>query len=324
MNSPTPLVSVVVPNYNYARYLPQRLDSILSQTFTDYELLLLDDASTDNSREVLKRYAEGRDNVQLVLNDVNTGSPFKQWERGIRLARGKYVWIAEADDYAEPTFLQTCVEHLEAEADAAVCNAGSFLVDGEGRIEPRDVNHWGGRERKGFAVHDGLLYAEHNLYWKNYIINASGVVFNREKALAIPASTYQAFPHAGDWMFWFEMALRGKVIEVYQRLNYFRQHHAKVTVAGHNAGRDIAEAIAVLRQIESQLPPLSPYKRRLRRGRLYRAIKRSPADEAVKAELFATLQRELGATAADYRLERRNQWLRLFLPRLLTTKRDRL
>lgn len=324
MNSPTPLVSVIVPNYNYARYLPQRLDSILTQTFSDYELLLLDDASTDNSREMLEGYAEGRDNVQLVFNNVNTGSPFKQWERGVQLARGKYVWIAEADDYTEPTFLQTCVECLESVENAALCHVGCFLADSEGRVENRDPNNWGQRERKGFAVFDGPLYAEHNLYWKNYIINASGVVFNREMALTISPASYQAFPHAGDWFFWFQMALRGKVIEVYKRLNYFRQHSAKVTVEGHDKGRGHAEAIAITKQMENVLSQLSSYKRRLKRGRLYRSIKRSHYDKAVESELFSLLQKELNTTISDYRLERRNQWLRLFCPRLLTMKRDRL
>ena len=99
-----PTVSVVVPNYNHGRFLPQRIDSILGQTFQDFELILLDDCSTDNSRMILSSYA-GDPRVRIEFNSANSGSPFKQWNKGVRLARGEYVWIAESDDYAEPRFL---------------------------------------------------------------------------------------------------------------------------------------------------------------------------------------------------------------------------
>ena len=102
-------VSVIVPNYNYARYLPIRLESILNQTFKDFELILLDDASTDNSIQILENYRNHPNVSQLVVNKVNTGSPFQQWMKGILLARGEYIWIAEADDIADLQFLETCI-----------------------------------------------------------------------------------------------------------------------------------------------------------------------------------------------------------------------
>lgn len=98
MSSLNPLVSVVVPNYNYADYLAPRIDSILRQTFSDFELLLLDDCSTDHSVSVMKKYASDPRVVAIDVNQTNTGSPFPQWMKGIKMARGKYVWIAEADD----------------------------------------------------------------------------------------------------------------------------------------------------------------------------------------------------------------------------------
>ena len=89
-HTPCPAVSVVVPNFNYARYLPQRIESVLNQTFTDFEVILLDDASTDNSVEVMRRYAETDNRISRIeVNATNSGSPFLQWERGVRLARGR-------------------------------------------------------------------------------------------------------------------------------------------------------------------------------------------------------------------------------------------
>ena len=119
-----PKVSVIVPNYNYARYLKARIDSILNQTFQDFELILLDDCSTDNSAEVLEGYRTHPLVAHLVVNTQNTGSPFAQWFRGIGLAQGEYIWIAESDDLAEPTFLETtrrapALRHGQVEALAA-------------------------------------------------------------------------------------------------------------------------------------------------------------------------------------------------------------
>ena len=101
-----PKVSVIVPNYNHERFLRQRIDSILAQTFRDFELILLDDCSTDYSREILREYASDPHVTHAEFNEVNSGSTFKQWNKGVRLAQGKYVWIAESDDYANPHFIE--------------------------------------------------------------------------------------------------------------------------------------------------------------------------------------------------------------------------
>jgi glycosyltransferase involved in cell wall biosynthesis len=109
---PIPTVSVIVPNYNHARYLRQRIDSVLGQTYRDFEVILLDDCSTDESRSIISEY-ENHPKVRIELNDKNSGSPFKQWNKGVRLAHGKYVWIAESDDYADERLLERLVSMLE-------------------------------------------------------------------------------------------------------------------------------------------------------------------------------------------------------------------
>jgi glycosyltransferase involved in cell wall biosynthesis len=106
-----PKVTVVTPNYNYARYLPQRLDSILAQTYQDFELIILDDASTDNSREVIESYAKDP-RIRTIYNGENSGSTFKQWNLGLKHARGRYIWFAEADDYAKPSLIETLAKML--------------------------------------------------------------------------------------------------------------------------------------------------------------------------------------------------------------------
>src|SRR5271155_4024439 len=109
-----PTVSIIVPNYNHARFLRQRIDSILTQTFQDFELILLDDCSTDQSRSILREYTTDP-RVRLEFNDANSGSTFKQWNKGVSLTRGKYIWIAESDDYADPRLLERLVGELDAD-----------------------------------------------------------------------------------------------------------------------------------------------------------------------------------------------------------------
>src|SRR5580658_7167935 len=109
-----PKVSVIVPNYNHARFLRRRIDTILAQTFQDFELILLDDCSTDESRSILREYASAP-RVRFEFNEVNSGSTFKQWNKGVRLTQGKYVWIAESDDYADIRLLERLVAVLNDE-----------------------------------------------------------------------------------------------------------------------------------------------------------------------------------------------------------------
>ena len=90
-----PKVSVIIPNYNHAQFLEQRVESVLNQTFQDFEIIFLDDASTDNSKEVFSKYSNHPKISHVIFNETNSGSPFKQWNKGFGLSTGEYIWIAE-------------------------------------------------------------------------------------------------------------------------------------------------------------------------------------------------------------------------------------
>src|ERR1700691_397600 len=109
-----PRVSIVIPNYNHARFLRNRVDSVLRQTFQDFELIILDDCSSDESRSVLSSYAADP-RIKIEFNASNSGSVFKQWNKGVKLGRGDYVWIAESDDYADQNMLKRLVTLLETD-----------------------------------------------------------------------------------------------------------------------------------------------------------------------------------------------------------------
>lgn len=123
----SPPITVIVPNYNHARFLPRRIDSILNQTVSDIEVILLDDCSSDESRDVLNAYAERDSRVRTCFNEVNSGSTFKQWGLVIGIARGAYVWIAESDDWAEPELLARLAGVLDRDPDAAIAFCDSVI-----------------------------------------------------------------------------------------------------------------------------------------------------------------------------------------------------
>ena len=99
------MVSVIIPNYNHASFLKQRIDSVLNQTYPDFEVVILDDCSTDNSKSIIEQYRGHHKVNNIVYNNINSGSSFQQWKKGIDFAKGEWIWVAESDDYAHENLL---------------------------------------------------------------------------------------------------------------------------------------------------------------------------------------------------------------------------
>lgn len=320
-------VSIIVPNYNYASYLQQRIDSILNQSFQDFELILLDDASTDNSVEILYSHRSNPHVTRIEVNNHNTGSPFQQWFKGISLAQGEYIWIAESDDLCEPEFLSTTVNLLDKYPQAAVCFTGSTQIDEKGETLSYDMNKWGKLERKqknNYAIFNGRAYVAHNLYWRSYIGNASSALFRKSSFEQASPQQCAKMRYSGDWLFWFKLAMQGDIIEVYEIHNYFRQHTQKVTVKADYNGEGKKEDIEIIHQIELTLPEIGYYKRTIRHGILYNRIHKLPAPHLIKESLYALLKKKLNATAFDGKVAHLNQLLRFICPFVITMERDRL
>lgn len=250
-----PKVSVIVPNYNHAEFLGQRLDSIFGQTLQDFELLFLDDASTDNSLAVAARY-ESDSRFTSYLNDRNSGSPFHQWNRGFELAQGEYVWLAESDDFAEPELLEALVSRLDGHPERALATCRAWFTDAQGRdLEVFDAYHWfADRDRwvKGYVNGGGDEIARY-LSFQNTIPNASGVVFRRallDDGLRAP----EDMRVAGDWWFWIALLLRGGIAHVGEPLNHFRVPHAGTQRQRAAAsGTEITEGVRVYHFIDRHL-----------------------------------------------------------------------
>jgi len=238
-----PKVSVVVPNFNHAKYLKQRINSIMNQTYQDFELILLDDCSTDHSQDIIMGYKNDIHVSHIVLNENNSGNPFLQWMKGIELSLGEYVWIAESDDVADEDFLMTLIPLMERHSSSVVAFSHSYLIDENGLLLPGDYH--GKSDPEEVKVYDGNHFARNIMTTCNYIYNASMVVFRKMPYFCIDCS-FQQYRTCGDWAFWMSICLQGKVIEVGKRLSYFRQHHDKVTARAGQTGDDWRDVARLL------------------------------------------------------------------------------
>jgi len=221
-----PLLSIVVPCYNHSRYLHERLDTILHQSFKDFECIMLDDASDDISVEILKEYECKDFRFRLYKNEINSGSTFEQWNLGVSLSSGKYIWIAESDDFSHFCFLETLVSKLEGNALVCLAFSQSRIVD-ETSCE---IGNWSYNHLlfEHSFTKAGVEFIENHLIFSNFIPNASAVVFRRhlfeEVGRALPA-----LKSNGDWNLWIKILLKGDVYFESTPLNYYRKHDLSVT-----------------------------------------------------------------------------------------------
>jgi glycosyltransferase involved in cell wall biosynthesis len=242
-----PEVSVLIPNYNHARFLDKRIQSVLNQTFRDIEVIYLDDASTDHSNEIAHKYKHDA-RIRFIYNEHNSGNPFKQWNKGVREATGKYIWIAESDDFADERFLERLVDVLETDSQIGIAYCQSQCVDENDTVtgtmewwtQDLDATRW---------THDfqnaGRDECRRFLVQKNTLPNASAVVFRR--ALFEQAgNANEEMKVCGDWMFWAQCLLNCDLAFVAEPLNFFRSHARSVRSRTEENGLVVLESFQVI------------------------------------------------------------------------------
>lgn len=232
----TPLVSIIVPNYNHAKFLNQRLDSIFNQTFKDFEVIFLDDKSPDNSVGILNSYQDDRI-THRVYNTTNSGSTFKQWKKGLELAKGDLIWIAESDDFADITFLEKMLPIFTDYPNVALAYCDMNYINENNKIidtlsQSFNFFHPTFWEDNHYEL--GINYIKDYMLVSNFIPNASGVIFRKDLGLKHIDKVLE-YKTSGDSFLW-SAILSEKGYYVYfrgkEKLNYFR-HHSQTT-RNHN------------------------------------------------------------------------------------------
>ncbi|UBQ38307.1 glycosyltransferase family 2 protein [Acinetobacter johnsonii] len=223
-------VSVIVPCYNHAPYLKQRIESILNQTYQNFELILLDDVSPDESAEILLSYKDHPKVSHCIINEKNSGSTFHQWNKGMALAQGELIWIAESDDVADLSFLETLVEPFQQNPNLVLAYSQSHRMDSQGNITGSWKSHTDDLDSELFKHNfdmNGWEYIHRFLNIKNTIPNASAVLFKKQTYLQIEGACSH-LNLIGDWSVWAKIVSRGDIHFSSRCLNDFRYHATSV------------------------------------------------------------------------------------------------
>jgi glycosyltransferase involved in cell wall biosynthesis len=250
-----PRVSFVVSSYNYARYVGQAVDSILAQTFSDLEVIVIDDCSRDDSRAVLARYAN-EPRVRVVQHERNLGH-LVTYNEGIGLARGEFVGLFDADDFC---FRRDAVERqvaiFDTHPDVGLVYSAQVYVDEES-VPFREFKPWADE-----YVRDGFVeFAD--LAFRNYISHTGTLI---RRAAHDRLGVYDlALPHSGDWELWLRVATAYRVAYIPDALFAYRIHGRNMSVARHSARwANHQIALAVNKGFDA-LPPNAPPALRLLR-----------------------------------------------------------
>lgn len=255
MSTFNPKVSVIIPNYNHALFLKQRIDSVLNQTFQDFEIIVLDDCSTDHSREIIEEYRAQPKICNIVYNRKNSGGVFKQWIKGITMAKGEYVWIAESDDYSAPEFLEETLKVIEKDLSVGMVFTNTNSVDTQGAFITTT------------AVSKETAYAElakldNTIDKKNasrflvlemIIENASSGLFRKSSLLKVDFNELATFSNTGDRFVYLGIALLSKIRYTPQALNFMRSHDSNTTKTSFKNGHIHRDRLKVLNYYFLQL-----------------------------------------------------------------------
>jgi glycosyltransferase involved in cell wall biosynthesis len=222
-----PEVSVVVPNFNHAQFIEKRLETIFAQTFNDFEVIILDDCSTDDSRLILRAYENHPQVKHIIYNQINSGSSFRQWQKGIEYSSGNYLWIAESDDFSDTNFLQTGMNALQTQGiDLFYCKtvqvdkSGAYLRDLEWWLKDLSYSKW---ETTYAAYAEAEIVSF--LIYKNFICNASSVLFKKSEFVYEFLNDVSGLKFCGDWLFWLKYFNKhNRIYYSTETTNYWRDH----------------------------------------------------------------------------------------------------
>ena len=222
-----PKVTVLMTVYNGEKYLREAVDSVLGQTLSEFELVVVDDCSTDASAEILRCYQDPR--LRVVRNDENVGC-YESANIGLRLARARYVARLDSDDISMPNRLEQQYARLENDPDLAICAASFEVIDENGSTK-RAI-------RARFGA--GQLY--YYLTFANCLAHSS-VCFRRDVVLALGGYN-ERLRVAGDYDLWHRVSRVAKVVQIDEVLVKWREHSRSITSRDREGQTQTAGATA--------------------------------------------------------------------------------
>ena len=243
-------ITVVIPNYNHGRFLEQRIRSVLAQTMQDFEVIYVDNRSTDDSLAIARQF-ESDPRFRIHVNERHSPTPFTQWNTGVSLARGEFVWIAESDDWAEPELLETLLPMLETHPSMglAFCNSVMRFGDAEDPVVYTDfiADRYPGISRmlREDFVMRGTQFVTTALHRVNAVPNASAVVFRKRDYEAVGGAPRDMRLN-GDWLTYARLCEGHEIGYSARALNHNRIHERTVRMTVGLTFRSVREVYRLL------------------------------------------------------------------------------
>lgn len=233
-----PKVTVCIPTYNYGRFIEETLESVLTQDFTDYELLVVDDCSSDNTVSLVKAYEQRDDRVKLVVNPCNLGM-VQNWNHCIELAQGEYIKFVFGDDVlSSSNALRRMVDKLDEDESVSLVATARKLIDAQSAVKGTKCNFSGDRIFSGTDVINYCLFQQRNL-----VGEPSVVMFRKSQALRGFNASYRQIV---DLEMWFHLLEQGTFVYIDEPLCAFRVHERQQTAISREEVSDLKDVFYLL------------------------------------------------------------------------------
>jgi len=280
-----PAISVIIPNYNHAQYLAQRIESVLNQTFDDFDVIIMDDYSQDESRTIIESYRDHPKVQQIIYNPINSGNTFFQWKKGIEMAKGEWIWIAESDDWCELTLLEELFNAAQKHENCVVSFCQSIMLEENNVIWKSNSKYLGEYLKGKDFVREHMLLG-------NSIFNASMCIFKKRIHENI-SNEFMKYKFSGDWIYWVEASLQGEVYISGKTLNYFRKHPKDISSNAFKEGLIYIEYFSVISYFE-QLLLLGNQKKRLLQEKLNQFLQDKRVNKESYRRVASLFKKKLG------------------------------
>jgi glycosyltransferase involved in cell wall biosynthesis len=220
-----PLVSIFLPSYNYSRYIGITIQSVLDQTYQNWELFIYDDCSSDNSVEIILSFRDKR--IRLVVSKTNQGAPY-QHNQAIILMKGKYMGSVGADDYFAPDKLAKQVAFLEAHPEIDIVGTYVNQIDGAGKLVCGDTQRW--------FNHDLDVNLPENWAFQNRVCRPSALF--RSGLVEKVGEFNTELRYVPDYDHWLRCLVNGAKFHILKEpLTYYRIHDSNLSLTGNNEVR---------------------------------------------------------------------------------------
>ena len=286
-----PNVSICIPSYNCGAFIGKAIQSVLDQTYQDFEIIVIDDCSTDNSEEVVKSFKDPR--IKFFKNEKNLGM-VPNTNKALKLASGEFVGVLHPDDYYAPKMIETTLKAFSENPEVGFIYSSYVVVDKDDKIVTKiklcDCN-------KTFKSKEEFK----KLAIKNYA-PPSAVLF-RKKCYEDVGPLDEEFPYPHDWNMWLRISLKYDSARLSDYLSYYRMHRKSVSISLYNSFETTVQEYYMLKKLQKKVndPELLPS---LEKG--VRRVTKQALLNSVGGLLIGGRRRALKFFSEALRLEKRN------------------